>query len=431
MDIDVGLEAIDRPGTWPPGYTAISKDNPANLSGNIKKIELFVNQALVDCEVALFYETAPDTFSTRSTVTLGDVPIGYQSFDVDMAVEAGDFIGIYYRIGRLDRHDSGYAGVMYNIPDFIPCENTLFFLSGGRGLSLYATGEEEAPPPPPGPPGHFLVKDMFTHYDGPTKVIVTHTDIPCHVYMRYQDTGIVLHPRIRVVRGVEFHRDKHLGFDNWIRIEQIEEGDTLIHTFVFPDFQPCQTWYWQFEAIIEGVPTLSISPVFHQHRPYPPSPPHHTHYFGFPDPDFFASDLPDHIWGSRHAANLTGWALRVLFKIKNLGGNWEAVKFALYSGEDAGQTLLACSEWSTVPPGFDDFLILELDPYPEIAFGELYHYLWFVSAGTLQQYHMAGATHSGAALARPYGYWPRGIDLAHDGWGATGGVRGTIHNPYK
>lgn len=431
MDIDVGLPAIDRPSSWPPGYTAVLKDNPANLTGTITKLELFVDTALTNCQVALFYETAPNTLTTRSTVDLGNVPIGYNAFVVDMAVEAGDFIGLYYSSGRLDRHDAGYAGIWYSGGDCIPCANRIFNTSGGRGLSLYATGAEPAPPPPPGPPGRFLVKDMKTHYDGPTKVVTVYTDIACHLYMRYQDTGIVHHPRIRVVRGVEFHRDPHLGFDNWVRIEQIEEGDTLEHTFVIPDFQPCETWYWQFESILEGLSSLSMSPVFHQHRPFPPDRPVSTHYFGFGAPDFSGTFEEGIMWGSRKQSTLDGWALRISFKITNLGGNWEAVKFALYTGEDHDQTLLACSEWATVPPLFDDYLLLELEPYPELVFDKLYHYLWFISAGTLQRHWSAGAFGAGSSLFKDYGPWLRTIDLGHNGYGAAATVFATIHNPYK
>lgn len=140
--IDVGAEAINRGATL-GSSTIISKDNPANLSGTITQVEIYTNSELTNVEVAIFEEVSPDTFTTRSNVTLGTVAAGYTSHVVSLAVVAGDYIGIFHS-GGIDKDNSGGAGVWNALGlDKIPCTNELFgtFYANNR-LSLKGTGAE-------------------------------------------------------------------------------------------------------------------------------------------------------------------------------------------------------------------------------------------------------------------------------------------------
>ena len=138
--IDIGSAAIDRAGTAAAAYTLIAVENPANLSGKITSIEIWAATDLVNCEVATFYVVSGTNFSTRSTQSIGAVTAGSkQTFAVDLDVQAGDYIGIYYTAGTIER-DSAGSGYWTVALDAIPCTNQAFTLTADRTMSLYGTG---------------------------------------------------------------------------------------------------------------------------------------------------------------------------------------------------------------------------------------------------------------------------------------------------
>ena len=142
QDIDIGASAIDRATSAPADYTFISKENPANASGTITQVEIWANTNLSNCEVATFYSTGTNKFSTRDYETIDSVTSGSKkTFDVDLAVEAGDYIGMFYSSGRMERDNSG-EGYWLSIEtkDKIPCTDTTFTFTADRTISLYGTG---------------------------------------------------------------------------------------------------------------------------------------------------------------------------------------------------------------------------------------------------------------------------------------------------
>jgi WD40 repeat protein len=143
--IDVGTLVSDSTVTENPNFTCISKSNPANTSGKITQIKMYAYTNLSNCKVATFYRPDPvgfpNKFSTRDTETIGTVISGSeQTFDVDLEVVEGDYIGIHYTAGYLHRaKESG--GRWYINEDKIPCENQTFTPSSSDdALSLYGTG---------------------------------------------------------------------------------------------------------------------------------------------------------------------------------------------------------------------------------------------------------------------------------------------------
>jgi len=152
--IDIGNEAIDRPDKMPFGYTRIDANNSANASGTITSVEIYVatNTYTNDVEIAIFYRPDPDNFplnfSTRDSVNLGPLGTGYDQFNVNLSVEAEDYIGAYWgsSYGYIDYTKSG-AGNWDKSGDQIPCTNATFALGANRTLSIKGTGateEEEA-----------------------------------------------------------------------------------------------------------------------------------------------------------------------------------------------------------------------------------------------------------------------------------------------
>lgn len=141
--IDIGMEATDR-STHYTTATLIGRGNPANASGKITSVEIYAYLTLYNCEVATFYETDTNEFSTRDYEAIGNVTAGSkQTFTVDLDVAAGDYIGIYYSTGAIERDDSG-DGYWYIVSaDHIPCTKQAFTFASSRTISLYGTGSKE------------------------------------------------------------------------------------------------------------------------------------------------------------------------------------------------------------------------------------------------------------------------------------------------
>ena len=146
--IDVGSGAIDGGNYWNP-QTLIDTKNPANDSGTITSVEIWAMTTydLSNCEVAIFFLVSGTNYSTRDTHTIGSVTAGSkQTFSgLSLDVQTGDYIGIYFSAGYLERNDTGVA-TYYVAGDHIPCTNQTFSLISGHTVSLYGTGttEEEA-----------------------------------------------------------------------------------------------------------------------------------------------------------------------------------------------------------------------------------------------------------------------------------------------
>ena len=71
-------------------------------------------------------------------------------------------------------------------------------------------------------------------------------------------------------RGILIRSDLYFCFDVYEDNEQLEPGDTLIHTFDKPDWPYCQTRWFYFHGTIDGIASKSTSPVFHIHNVAPP-----------------------------------------------------------------------------------------------------------------------------------------------------------------
>lgn len=145
VDIDIGSPAIDRDSGRGANVTHILVDNPANVSGIIDTIEIFANDDIEGLEVATFYSTGTNEFSTRDTHTIGDVtPGSKQTFEgLNLSVQAGDYIGFVFTVGSIEMSTSGYSGYWWLSGDYIPCTTTTFTSKSDRTISLYGTGITE------------------------------------------------------------------------------------------------------------------------------------------------------------------------------------------------------------------------------------------------------------------------------------------------
>ena len=143
IDIYIGAPAINR-GTTYGAYTTIN-NNSANESGVINSIEIWSDTDLSNCEVATFYRDGEvNEFSTRDTEFIGAVEDdAKRTFEVSLDVEAGDYIGMYYTAGYMERDNSGCDGMWAKSGDNIPCTNITFTNYATSAISLYGTGTTE------------------------------------------------------------------------------------------------------------------------------------------------------------------------------------------------------------------------------------------------------------------------------------------------
>lgn len=146
VDIDIGAAAINRSFSGGGDITLVNKTNPANDSGIIDTIEMWINTQIVNCEVATFYVVSGNNLSTRDTHAIGTVTAGSkQTFTgLNISVQAGDYIGIRFSSGYIEKDNSGGDGLWSVEGDKIPCTNVSFSLGEGNIISLYGTGTTEA-----------------------------------------------------------------------------------------------------------------------------------------------------------------------------------------------------------------------------------------------------------------------------------------------
>jgi len=166
--IDVGPTATDRASTAASGSTFLDIANTANGTGTLTNVQIFANQNLSDCKVGVFY-TDGGNYKCRSAATIGAVTAGStQTFTVSLAITTGDFIGIYYSSGALDRDDSGGTSA-YTSNDHCVVNDTATYSSGSRIYSIHGYAE-------PPPPTVSAISPNYGELTGSTSVTITGTN---------------------------------------------------------------------------------------------------------------------------------------------------------------------------------------------------------------------------------------------------------------
>ncbi|MBA7587982.1 hypothetical protein ES708_30030 [subsurface metagenome] len=144
------------------------------------------------------------------------------------------------------------------------------------------------------------------YFHAPDSAIITNTtDNPCHLTCYYTDIKPLRHKTSLTRRGLTLPWGAYFCFVAWKSVEQMEPGDTLTHTFPFPDWSYCQTLWLAFRGTVAGTLSPSTSPVFEHHHPgqqlfcnlgfeaYPTTPgipPCWEDFSSYPDPTKFERD---------------------------------------------------------------------------------------------------------------------------------------------
>lgn len=147
--IDIGVAAIQRPNVYYPA-TLINKGNPANASGKITSVEIYASSNMTGAIVATFYQPDPtgypNNLTARDSYSIGSVTSGAKrTFEVDLDVEAGDYLGVYFASGYIYYETAEGSGIWYaGYSDQTSCTNRSFGFVDVNEFSLYATGFEKS-----------------------------------------------------------------------------------------------------------------------------------------------------------------------------------------------------------------------------------------------------------------------------------------------
>ena len=145
--IDVGGAAIDRGGNLNYNYTWVDATNPANDTGTLDTFEIFatVLQSLSGTVVGTFSGSGT-SYDDRDYESIGNVNGGSkQTFTgKNCDVVAGDYIGIYYSGGKIERDNSGGGGIYYVSGNKFGSGSATYTVAANYVMSLYATGATAA-----------------------------------------------------------------------------------------------------------------------------------------------------------------------------------------------------------------------------------------------------------------------------------------------
>lgn len=121
FEIDIGTPAESMGATIFGNVTLINLNNPSNEDGKITSVELFFwdsGSTATNVKVGTFYASGTD-YVCRDFETLGVVSTGaiqtYTGLDID--VELGDYIGIYFENAEIYSELTGGIGVKLDVVD--------------------------------------------------------------------------------------------------------------------------------------------------------------------------------------------------------------------------------------------------------------------------------------------------------------------------
>ena len=123
---------------------------------------------------------------------------------------------------------------------------------------------------------HFAVLDVQGIPLDDAYQITAVTDVPCHLYCRMTWTPPRKHSTPSYRRGLFLTGDIRFCFVVYEDNEQLEAGDTYIHTWIKDAWPVCQTRWFYFVGEIAGAPVVSETAIFEFHYPDKPPPPVYT-----------------------------------------------------------------------------------------------------------------------------------------------------------
>ena len=146
-DISIGPDSIDRYTVRSGGATDINYTNPANLSGNIKLITIFLYSSIKGLKVGIFYLVSGTIFHCRSAAYLGTVSAGNVTFNVSLPVQQGDYLGYYFDAdtGQIEFDNLNGVGLYYTSGDYVTVDSEAnYTLNSKYTTSCHGAGDSIA-----------------------------------------------------------------------------------------------------------------------------------------------------------------------------------------------------------------------------------------------------------------------------------------------
>lgn len=125
------------------------------------------------------------------------------------------------------------------------------------------------------------------------------TNNPCHLFCYHTNIEPQKHPVSRTLRGETMPWSTYFCFVAWQKLEQVEAGDTLVHSFIFPSWAVCETKWFTFLGTVAADDSPSAAPIFEFHRTYLEFP---LKFESYEDPQNYRATLQGNIW---HAQTFT------------------------------------------------------------------------------------------------------------------------------
>ena len=122
-------------------------DNPANATGTIDTVEVWVFRTMTTCIVGTLYLVSGDDYKCRDSESIGTLTqIGkVTTSGLSISVETSDYLGIYFDPGEIERDTTGYGGIWYVSGEHIdPNDQATYSSIATTAISLYGTGTEPA-----------------------------------------------------------------------------------------------------------------------------------------------------------------------------------------------------------------------------------------------------------------------------------------------
>jgi len=147
-DLEIGSDAIDRIGSLIPTYTAINstplsttEGEPPPAGGNIDQVDIWATEPLVNVKVGTFARDG-DKFTCRAFAYLGTIPWGSKQTHkgLNLAVEPGDCLGIYYSSGEIDAGTDAESSIFYHAGDQFETGQQTYSEIPTYALSLHGLG---------------------------------------------------------------------------------------------------------------------------------------------------------------------------------------------------------------------------------------------------------------------------------------------------
>lgn len=142
-EIDIGSEAINRANYQGGAYTRITTANPANDSGTLDTIEVYVYNNVSLFKAGTFYGSST-SYTNRDYHDIGSITTGakrtFTGLDID--VESGDYLGWYWPDSdQYIECTEDSTTYYYKLGDQFSAGTQTYGSYSGRTYSVYGTGE--------------------------------------------------------------------------------------------------------------------------------------------------------------------------------------------------------------------------------------------------------------------------------------------------